>query len=89
MQAERRLVRAADGRDIEFVVTGPDGGLPLVVHEGTPIGLEVNTRLADAAAERGLRFVQAARPGYEGSTPRPGRRVRDVPVSTWNQAPAT
>src|SRR5450756_696474 len=82
MQTERRLVRAADGRDIEFVVTGPAGGLPLVVHEGTPIGLAVNTKLVGAAAERGLRFVQAARPGYEGSTPRPGRRVRDIAQDT-------
>jgi pimeloyl-ACP methyl ester carboxylesterase len=82
MQTERRLIKAADGRDIEFVLTGPEDGLPLVVHEGTPIGLQVNTGLADAAAERGLRFVQAARPGYEGSTPRPGRRVRDVAPDT-------
>jgi pimeloyl-ACP methyl ester carboxylesterase len=82
MQTERRLIKAADGRDIEFVLTGPEDGLPLVVHEGTPIGLQVNAGLADAAAERGLRFVQAARPGYEGSTPRPGRRVRDVAPDT-------
>jgi pimeloyl-ACP methyl ester carboxylesterase len=82
MQTERRLVAMADGRDIEFLVTGPDGGVPLVVHEGTPIGLVINTRLAGAAAERGLRVVQAARPGYEGSTPRPGRRVGDVAQDT-------
>jgi pimeloyl-ACP methyl ester carboxylesterase len=77
MQTERRLVPMPDGRDIEFLA-GTEGGLPLVIHEGTPIGLVINARLADAAAERGLRVVQAARPGYEGSTPRPGRRVADV-----------
>lgn len=82
MQTERRLVAMADGRDIEFLVTGPEDGLPLVVHEGTPIGLVISTGLADAAAERGLRVVQAARPGYEGSTPRPGRRVSDVAQDT-------
>jgi len=49
-----------------------------VVHGGTPSGLVVDTNLAAAAADRGLRFVLTARPGYEGSTPRPGRRVRDV-----------
>jgi pimeloyl-ACP methyl ester carboxylesterase len=82
VQTERRLVRVADGRDIEFLTAGPEGGLPLVVHEGTPMGLVLNTRLADAATGRGLRIVQAARPGYEGSTPRPGRRVADVVQDT-------
>ena len=78
MDTERRLVRLSDGRDIELVTSGPEDGFPLVVHEGTPIGLVVNSSLAGAAAERGLRIVQPARPGYEGSTPRPGRRVADV-----------
>ena len=57
------------------MTAGPEGGRPLVVHEGTPVGLVVNSRLGVAAAERGLRIVQVARPGYEGSTPQPGRRV--------------
>ena len=35
-----------------------------------------------AATIRGLRVVLAARPGYEGSTPRPGRRVVDVAQDT-------
>jgi pimeloyl-ACP methyl ester carboxylesterase len=82
MQTERRLVRLADGRDIEFLTAGPEDGLPLVIHEGTPIGLSLNARLATAAVERGLRVVQAARPGYEGSTPRPGRSVADVVPDT-------
>jgi pimeloyl-ACP methyl ester carboxylesterase len=82
MQTERRLIKAADGRDIEFLATGRAGALPLVVHEGTPIGLVINTRLAEAAAGHGLRVVQAARPGYEDSTPRPGRRVSDVAQDT-------
>jgi pimeloyl-ACP methyl ester carboxylesterase len=78
METERRLLRLADGRDIEFQTAGQADGLPLVVHEGTPMGLVLNTNLAIAAGERGLRIVQVARPGYEGSTPRPGRTVADV-----------
>jgi pimeloyl-ACP methyl ester carboxylesterase len=35
-----------------------------------------------AAQARGLRVIVAARPGYEGSTPRPGRRVADVAGDT-------
>src|SRR5580693_8084081 len=78
MTTERRLVRVADGRDIEFLTAGPEDGRPLVVHEGTPVGLEVNSKLGEAAADRGLRIVQVARPGYVQSTPKPGRRVADI-----------
>jgi len=78
MVTERRLLRLADGRDIEFLTAGPEGGRPLVVHEGTPVGLEINSKLGAAAAERGLRMVQVARPGYVQSTAKPGRRVADI-----------
>jgi pimeloyl-ACP methyl ester carboxylesterase len=78
MVTERRLVRVADGRDIEFLTAGPEDGRPIVVHEGTPVGLEINSRLGAAAAERGLRIVQVARPGYVQSTSQPGRRVADI-----------
>jgi pimeloyl-ACP methyl ester carboxylesterase len=82
METERRLVRLADGRDIDVLTAGPDGGLALVVHQGTPSGLVLNSKLGQAAAERGLRVVMAARPGYEDSTPRPGRTVADVVADT-------
>jgi pimeloyl-ACP methyl ester carboxylesterase len=67
-----------DGRIVEVLTDGPPDGLPLVLHEGTPIGLTVYPATVQAAAVRGLRVVQIARPGYEGSTPKPGRRVADV-----------
>ncbi len=82
METQRHLARTSGGRDIEYLTAGPEDGLPLVVHEGTPVGLSLNTRLANAAAERGLRAVLAARPGYEASTPRPGRTVADVVPDT-------
>src|SRR6201995_5704459 len=82
MHTERRLVRLADGRDIDVLTAGPDSGLALLVHQGTPSGLVLNSKLGQAAAERGLRVVQAARPGYEDSTPRPGRIVADVAADT-------
>jgi pimeloyl-ACP methyl ester carboxylesterase len=78
METKRRLVRLADGRDIDVLTAGPDSGLPLVVHKGTPGGQVLSSNLGRAAVERGLRVVQAARPGYEDSTPRPGRTVADV-----------
>jgi pimeloyl-ACP methyl ester carboxylesterase len=79
---ERRSVTRPDGRVIEFLVAGPAGGLPLVLHEGTPCGLVLYPPTVRAAAIRGLRVILAARPGYEGSTPRFGRRVVDVAPDT-------
>ena len=79
---ERRSLTRPDGRVIEFLAAGPADGLPLVLHEGTPCGLVLYPPTVRAAAIRGLRVVLAARPGYEGSTPRPGRRVVDVAQDT-------
>ncbi len=75
---ERRSIGTPDGRVVEFLTAGPADGLPLVLHEGTPVGLTLYPLTAQAAAARGLRVVLPARPGYEGSTPRFGRRVADV-----------
>jgi pimeloyl-ACP methyl ester carboxylesterase len=75
---ERRSLGMADGRIVEIVADGPEDGLPLVLHEGTPVGLHLYPPTVEAAAVRGLRTVLIARPGYEGSTPRPGRLVADV-----------
>lgn len=75
---ERRSIGMPDGRVIEILTAGPDDGLPLVLHEGTPVGLALFEPTVRAATIRGLRVILTARPGYEGSTPRPGRRVGDV-----------
>ncbi|MBV9451866.1 MAG: alpha/beta fold hydrolase [Streptosporangiaceae bacterium] len=75
---ERRSIGMPDGRVIEILTAGPADGLPLVLHEGTPVGLHLYPPTVASAAVRGLRVVLPARPGYEGSTPRPGRRVADV-----------
>jgi pimeloyl-ACP methyl ester carboxylesterase len=77
MTAEKLTIQAA-GRRLEVLATGPRDALPVVLHNGTPGGLVVFPPIAGAAAERGLRLVQYARPGYGGSTPDPGRRVADA-----------
>jgi pimeloyl-ACP methyl ester carboxylesterase len=79
---ERHLITLPDGRELDVLAAGPEDGLPLVIHEGTPGGLVVYPPTIAAARERGLRVVVAARPGYEGSTPRPGRTVSDVAADT-------
>jgi len=78
METERRRIAMPDGRSIEVLIAGPPDGLPLVLHEGTPVGLVLYPPTVQAAGLRGLRTILAARPGYEASTPRPGRRVVDV-----------
>ena len=68
---------AGEERKIDVLIAGPSDGLPLVLNEGTPVGLVLYPPTVQAASIRGLRVIMAARPGYEGSTPRPGRRCRD------------
>ncbi len=67
-----------DGRLLDIYVSGPESGLPLLFHHGTP-GARLPERAIERAAHaRGLRYVCASRPGYENSTRRRGRRVIDV-----------
>jgi pimeloyl-ACP methyl ester carboxylesterase len=79
---EQKLISLPDGRDLHVLIAGAETGMPLVVHEGTPVGLVVHPPTVRAARERGLRIVQIARPGYEESTPLPGRTVGDVAADT-------
>jgi pimeloyl-ACP methyl ester carboxylesterase len=72
------VLAAPDGRQLEVLAAGPEDGLPLIFHNGTPGGLVAFPAMAAAAAERGLRTVMYARPGYGGSTEQPGRRVADA-----------
>jgi pimeloyl-ACP methyl ester carboxylesterase len=78
MDTERRLITLPDGRDIDLLLAGPADGLPLVMHDGTPVGLVLYPPTVQAAQDRNLQPILMARPGYERSTPRPGRRVGDV-----------
>ncbi len=75
MSEQRVIVQATDGRQLEALVSGPADGLTVVLQNGTPAGLMAAPAIVAAAAERDLRLVLYARPGYEGSTPDPGRRV--------------
>jgi pimeloyl-ACP methyl ester carboxylesterase len=70
------------GRFLEVDVSGPDGGIPLVVHHGTPGERSQYPPFAEAAAARGLRYVSYSRPGYGGSSRRPDRAVADCAADT-------
>jgi pimeloyl-ACP methyl ester carboxylesterase len=71
-------VAATGGRRLEALIWGPEKGLPLVFHNGTPSGLVAFEPMVAAATARGLRPIFYARPGYGTSTPDPGRQVADA-----------
>jgi pimeloyl-ACP methyl ester carboxylesterase len=73
-----RQVELTDGRVIEVLSDGPEDGMPLVFQNGTPTAAMLFPPLVEIAAARGLRTVTYSRPGYAGSTPRPGRSVADA-----------
>jgi pimeloyl-ACP methyl ester carboxylesterase len=75
---ERLTVRTPDDRLLDVLVYGPEDGLALVFHTGTPAGLVESGPVISAAAARGLRTVFYSRPGYGNSTPQPGRLVADA-----------
>ena len=67
-----------DGGRIDYEVSGPDDGLPLVFHHGTPGSVTPVRALARAAHDRGLRLVTYSRPGYGASSRAEGRSVADI-----------
>ena len=71
-------VRAPDGRTLRVHEDGDPDGVAIVVHHGTPSSGLLYPPHAQDAAERGIRLVGYDRPGYGGSTPRPGRSVADA-----------
>ncbi|MUN63429.1 alpha/beta fold hydrolase [Kocuria sediminis] len=66
-----RSVTAPDGRRLEFRLTGPPGGLPVVFHHGAPSAAVPFGPLERAAADRGLQVLTVSRPGYGASDPLP------------------
>ncbi|WP_027344716.1 alpha/beta fold hydrolase [Hamadaea tsunoensis] len=70
-------VRTPDGRALDVLVDGPENGVPLVFHHGTPGAATQYGPYVKAAAEAGLRLITYSRPGYDTSDPQPGRTVAD------------
>jgi len=66
-----------DDRTISYCLYGPEDGVPVIAHGGSP-GTRWRRPDGIAAMERaGIRVVVFDRPGYPGSTRRPGRRIAD------------
>jgi pimeloyl-ACP methyl ester carboxylesterase len=71
-------VRTPDGRSLDVWLAGPPDGVPVVHHHGTPSHGKPDRRTQVAARRARVRLICPTRPGYAGSTPRPGRSVADV-----------
>src|ERR1700689_4432548 len=81
MTADRQI-KLSDGRLLDIYVSGPECGLPLVYHHGTPGAGVPERALVRAAHARGLQLVTTSRAGYGGSTRQPRRRAVDVVADT-------
>ncbi|HEY8801273.1 MAG TPA: hypothetical protein VIM20_11800, partial [Candidatus Limnocylindrales bacterium] len=71
-------VATPDGRSLDVYLAGPEDGEILLFHDGSPGTGHPTSKLVAAAADRNLRYVSFSRPGYAGSSRRPGRRDADV-----------
>ena len=70
-------IRGPDGRTLTVSEGGDPGGVPVLVHVGTPGGSMPYQPHLEDAARRGIRLFAYDRPGYGGSTRNPGRTVAD------------
>jgi pimeloyl-ACP methyl ester carboxylesterase len=71
-------IALADGRSLAVEVSGPESGIPLVFHHGTPGSVRQFRAIQRAADRHGLRLVTMSRAGYGASSRQAGRRVVDV-----------
>src|SRR3954469_6493893 len=75
----RQSIATEGGRTLHVVEDGDFGGLPVIVHGGTPGGAEpLHRPWVEDARGRGIRLIAYDRPGYGPSTPQPGRSVADA-----------
>jgi pimeloyl-ACP methyl ester carboxylesterase len=75
-------VPTSDGRALEVASLGDPQGATIVFHHGTPGCVDTMALLAPLADHGEFFLVSVSRPGYAGSTRRPGRRVADVVEDT-------
>ncbi len=79
MTDDVRTLELSDGTALQYFVDedAPGAGL-LVFHHGTPAAGPLDPEIRQAARANDLMLVELVRPGYGGSSRRPGRTVADV-----------
>ena len=79
-------VSTPDGRTLEVLTGGAEGGYPFFFHSGTPSAAQPFVQLDEVVSKLNLRMVTYSRPGYGGSTPRdldgPSPRIVDDAADT-------
>ena len=73
----KRTIDGPGGRSLEFELSGPQDGLLLVLHHGTPGEGSAYPPWTADGAQRGLRHLCYSRPGYAASARDGGRTVAD------------
>ena len=75
---ERRAIQTSDGRQLRVYDAGDPAGPAILYHHGSPSSGLLDEPWIEDARGRGARLIGFDRPGYGGSTERPGRSVADV-----------
>lgn len=70
-------VRCEDGRRLLVQAVGPEDGVAVLFHPGTPGGHHLFEPDLEDAVARGVHHICYSRPGYEGSDRVRGRRIVD------------
>jgi pimeloyl-ACP methyl ester carboxylesterase len=70
-----QTISAPDGRRLRVLQDGDAGGVPVLVHHGTPGAGLIHEPWAQDAAARGIRLLSYHRPGYGESSRDAGRTV--------------
>ena len=73
-----RELTTPDARTLRYVEAGEPTGPLLMGQHGTPGSGRLFRPEVEAAERLGARLVAYSRPGYDGSTPQPGRSVADA-----------
>ncbi|HEY6116205.1 MAG TPA: alpha/beta hydrolase [Candidatus Dormibacteraeota bacterium] len=75
---EDGVLKLRDGREMAWRWWGEPGGTPILRIQGTPSSRLQRNPDEGALRDNGARYLMADRPGFGGSTRKPGRGIADV-----------
>ena len=75
---EDGVLKLRDGREMAWRWWGEPGGAPILRIQGTPSSRLQRNPDEGALRDNGARYLMADRPGFGGSTRKPGRGIADV-----------